>query len=338
MLEYQEHYTNFQKDARLINNMYRAAEDCLRASIYRAKTLEYMNEKHPKPERASSQGNKQFIYWLVRSSAFYYDCCVVNFCKIFGADSEETHYKNLIDPSFSENIPKILEEVNIDVEKKLKEKILEGSGISEKTYKLYVEEAKKYRNQALVHTNIKDETIKKNWRSQHDAITLISDEPSEDEKTRILEGRRVFLSHEQNDNLILYFKENQLPNIINLVNDDKELIDYLMKLNEKKFVKREPIKCKGSKDDDIKFFDKIFQKINNENGDINIYYPTSDKAINLSLEILKLLVEIIKKLPEEDGKFKISYFDMTSSKIRSEIESEISVVLSSLFSKEIEKN
>ena len=127
-----------QEQARLINVMRIVVTECLAHIAYylTIKNIDYSLKEQD---------------WFNYTRNAYYDLTIGNWCKLFGANSEPTHYHKLIEKKYA--LRPILEQLGINpvTKENLKNFILSEMQVSKKDFDEFWEKTRDYRNRALIH-------------------------------------------------------------------------------------------------------------------------------------------------------------------------------------------
>lgn len=97
---------------------------------------------------------KKVPYWMSQAMSSSHDSVVINWCKLFGADNEQTHWKQLFSHQFFSKCFKV---IAIKNQCDFRNCFLETADISENGYKKFHAQMLKYRNTVLGHYDIQNE-------------------------------------------------------------------------------------------------------------------------------------------------------------------------------------
>lgn len=121
------------KQSRLVNSLIRISRDCIGYARYFR--LMKTEENH----------------WSILTRNAYYDEAVINWCKLFGAYGEPTHYYEIVGQKYelSHNLSKMgLEPIDTD---SLKRWVLERAGVDHEAFDVFHAKTTEYRNRNLIH-------------------------------------------------------------------------------------------------------------------------------------------------------------------------------------------
>lgn len=127
-------------ESRLISAIYSLAGNGLYYCIYK-KYFDSLVEKF--------KNDPHLYIWHKHTLNAYYDLAITNWCKIFGAYSEPTHYQRMVNSNLATKFVEI--DINPPNKEILKAILLKNAGLSEPEFNEYQGLTTEYRNRNLIH-------------------------------------------------------------------------------------------------------------------------------------------------------------------------------------------